>query len=181
MGAGFCVVEAIDAMDVDVFRVICREYAASLPFSLDYQGFEEEMAGLPGKYAGPGGVLFLARDEGGEGLGSVAVRELPGAYGQVGGSARSLTLGVLPEGRGGVAELKRMYVRPAARGRGVGLALGAAAVGFARGAGYRAIWLDSEPEFAAALAVYRKLGFVDIPRYNEDPNPSTVYMGLELS
>lgn len=150
---------------IELFRVICRQYAASLPFSLDYQGFDAEMAALPGKYTPPKGELFVAIDPvSGGGLGIVAVRELPA------------TPGHSPPPR--TAELKRMYVRPEARGRGIGKALALAAVRFAKAVDYNAIWLDSEPDFEAALATYRGLGFVDIPRYNDDPSEQTVYMGL---
>lgn len=164
MSAEFRIEAVRGAAPIDDFRRLCREYAASLAFSLDYQGFEEEMAGLPGKYAPPSGELFLARRAGDAvPLGIVAVRQLPS-----------------PRAGADVAELKRMYVRPDARGRGIGLALGRAAVEFARSAGYEQIWLDSEPEFLPAISVYRKLGFIDIPRYNDDPNPQTIYMGLGL-
>ena len=168
----FRIIPARTTAEIDVFRSLCREYAASLPFSLDYQGFDAEMAELPGKYTPPKGELFIALDAegrggGNRGLGIVAVRELPSS----------------PEWprRPGVAELKRMYVRPDARGRGIGRALARAAVTFAKAVDYREIWLDSEPDFAAALATYRGLGFVDIPRYNDDPNQQTVYMGLMLA
>lgn len=155
--------------EIDAFRTLCRAYAASLPFSLDYQGFEAEMASLPGKYAPPRGALFVAWD-GGAPVGIVAVRALP----------EDSLVPTDPGERSAIAELKRMYVDPAARGRGIGRLLGEAAVEFARRAGYRAIWLDSEPDFAAALAVYRALGFGPIERYNRDPQESTVYLGLTL-
>lgn len=170
--SGYKVIPARTGVHVELFRELCREYAASLPFSLDYQGFDEEMAGLPGKYAPPKGDLFVAVETSGggagsgRGLGIVAVRELPSAPGW-------------PKHQG-IAELKRMYVRPEARGRGIGKALARAAVLCAKALDYREIWLDSEPDFHAALATYRGLGFVDIPRYNDDPNEQTVYMGLDL-
>lgn len=167
MSAEFRIEVVRGTAPIDDFRRLCREYAASLAFSLDYQGFEDEMAGLPGKYAPPSGELFLARQAADAvPLGIVAVRQLPSHRS---GAEHSR-----------IAELKRMYVRPDARGRGIGLALGRGAVEFARSAGYEQIWLDSEPEFLPAIAVYRKLGFIDIPRYNDDPNPQTIYMGLGL-
>ncbi len=169
MASEFHILPARSPGEIDLFRELCREYAASLDFSLDYQGFDQEMAALPGKYAPPGGELFVAveaADGQRRGLGIVAVRPLPDAKGW--------------PSRHGIAELKRMYVRPAARGRGIGKALARAAVEFARSAGYREIWLDSEPDFTAAMGTYRGLGFVDIPRYNDDPNPATVYLGLRL-
>lgn len=171
------------AASIEDFRRLCREYAASLAFSLDYQGFDDEMAGLPGKYAAPEGVLLLARGDHAEPLGIVAVRRLPSILAEsesgATGDPRTRLPAPAPE-IARIAELKRMYVRPQARGLGIGLALGRAAVEFAGSAGYEQIWLDSEPEFLPAIAIYRKLGFIDIPRYNSDPNPATIYMGLRL-
>ena len=140
-----------------------REYAASLPFPLDYQGFEEELATLPGKYADPGGVILLARRQGTY-VGCIAMRPLA----------------AMPGDPAPVCEMKRMYVRPTARGLGLGRSLALALLDHARASGYRMMKLDTESDFVAAVALYRSLGFAEIPRYNDDPMPSTIWMGLPL-
>lgn len=146
--------------DLRAFRLLCEEYAASLPFSLCFQNFDDEMATLPGRYAPPAGCLLLARHAG-EAVGCAALRPVP-------------------EVAPGVCEMKRMYVRPSARGLGLGRKLAEALIAYAREADYARMVLDSEPDFAAAMALYRSLGFRDRARYNDDPNPHTVFMELEL-
>lgn len=137
-----------------------REYAASLPFSLCFQGFDEELATLPGKYAPPAGCILLA-DDGREAVGCIAMRPLA----QLGP---------------GVCEMKRMYVKPSHRGRGIGRLLAEGVLAQARAAGYRVMKLDSESDMAAAVTLYRSLGFKDCERYNDDPHPHTVWMELVL-
>jgi GNAT superfamily N-acetyltransferase len=159
------------AEEVEAFRVLAREYAASLDFALDYQGFDAEMASLPGKYAWPGGELLLAVDAagaggpraaGGEVVGIIAVRALDES-GYRAGDARP------------ACEMKRMYVKPTCRGWGVGRLLGEASMEAARRAGYRMMKLDTEESFAAAMGLYQSLGFERCERYNDDPMPETVY------
>ncbi len=150
--------------DLDAARELFREYAASLPFSLAYQGFEDELAGLPGKYAAPLGRILLAWD-GPSAVGCIAVRPLVA-------QPRDLTP---------VCEMKRMYVRPQARGRKVGRALCEGLLAFSRNAGYRLMKLDTESDFVAATALYRSMGFTPCPRYNDDPLPSTIWMSKVLS
>ncbi|GJQ29308.1 MAG: N-acetyltransferase [Phycisphaerae bacterium] len=145
------------------FEALCREYAASLPFSLCFQGFDEEMRTLPGKYAQPKGVILLAYVNS-EPAGCVALREIEH---QPGDAAP-------------VCEMKRMFVRPAFRGLGLGRALAERLLVFARNAGYATMKLDSEDTFTAAIALYRSLGFADIPRYNDDPHPHTVWLAKRL-
>lgn len=157
------IVKASSARHLGDFEVLCREYAASLPFSLCFQGFEEEMKTLPGKYAGPAGCILLAY-ECEVPAGCVAVREIEA--------------GASDAGR--VCEMKRMFTRPEYRGRGIGRELAARLLDEARTAGYGTMKLDSEETFAAAIALYRSLGFRDIPRYNDDPHPHTVWMALRL-
>jgi putative acetyltransferase len=134
-----------------------REYAAGLPFSLDYQGFVEELATLPGRYAPPSGRLLLAVG-GAEPAGSVALRAL----------------------EPGVCEMKRLYVRPAWRGRGVGRLLAERIVEEGQGIGYRIMRLDTSGDMAAAIHIYRALGFREIGRYNDDPLEDTLFFELEL-
>lgn len=157
-------------------RALFAEYAASLPpsaqRSLQHQGFEAELANLPGKYAPPGGIILLAAADA-EGasrptwLGVVAFRPLAPS-------------GVLPTDPTPICEMKRLYVRPDARGLGAGRALCEALLAAAALAGYRMMKLDTEADFAPAMALYRALGFIEIPRYNDDPEACTVWMGRHL-
>jgi GNAT superfamily N-acetyltransferase len=154
---------AESATDLATAAELFREYAASLPFPLDYQGFEEELASLPGKYAHPGGVILLARHQG-EPAGCIALRPLAS----------------MPGDAAPVCEMKRMYVRPSARGRGLGRALAERLIAHARALGYRTMKLDTESDFTAAVTLYRALGFTDTPRYNDDPMPNTMWMAVRL-
>lgn len=153
--------------DLPLVRELFLEYARSLDggahMSLHHQGFEQELERLPGRYAEPRGCLLVAF-EGDRAAGCAALREIP----------------ALPGESGPVCEMKRMYVRPAFRGLGLGRALAVELVSFAGRAGYRAMKLDTEPTFAEALGLYRSLGFREIARYNDDPVPCTMFMGLEL-
>lgn len=144
---------------IEASRAIFREYAASIEHvagcSLQYQRFEDELAGLPGRYAPPGGRIFLARERGsGTVVGCVALR-------------------ALPEVGEGVCELKRMYVVPSARGRGLGAALVDSVVKAARGIGYRTMKLDTSSTMAEAQRLYERKGFVPCGAYNADPEPGT--------
>lgn len=129
-----------------MFTAITREYLASLPFDLSFQNVERELADPARDYGPPGGAAFVAR-LGDEAVGCVAVREF----------------------QPGVAELKRMYVRPAARGHGLGADLAAAAVAEARAIGYQSIRLDTVAAMTVAARIYRSLGFREIERYRENP------------
>ncbi|TPQ47142.1 GNAT family N-acetyltransferase [Prosthecomicrobium hirschii] len=146
--------------DLAAAIVLIRAYAASLPIDLGYQGFEAEMAGMPGKYAPPDGELLLARAADGTPLGCVGLRPLPPVDGR--------------------AEMKRLYVVPAARGTGLGDALARAVIAAAVRLGYREMVLDTLPSMTGAQAVYRKYGFVEIGPYYETPIAGTVFMRCEL-
>lgn len=141
---------------------LIREYGASIAdvaaCSLEHQGFEAELASLPGRYApSKGGRLLVA-----------LVDERP---------AGCIALRALPDLGPGVCEMKRMYVRPAFRGRGLGRLLAERLLAEAKGAGYTLMKLDTDtaPKFAAAIALYRSLGFVECERYNADPDPKTMW------
>lgn len=138
-------------------RALFEEYAASLAFELDFQGFADELAGLPGAYAPPRGRLLLALD-GGSAVGCVALRPVDGR----------------------TAELKRLYVRPRARGSGAGRRLTEAAVAAARAAGYERIVLDTVPGMEAAQALYRSLGFADTAPYRFNPVEGASFLELRL-
>jgi ribosomal protein S18 acetylase RimI-like enzyme len=146
--------------DFDAISGLFREYGASLNVDLSFQGFQEEIAMLPGKYAAPKGALFLASDAGGQAIGCVGVR---------------------PFDRPGACEMKRLYVRPPGRGRGTGQALAVEAIRFASAAGYREMLLDSLPTMGAAIRLYRSLGFAPIPPYWNNAVPDMLYFGRQLS
>ena len=119
---------------------LLREYEAGTGVSLCFQNFAAELAGLPGDYAGPEGTMILARQPAtGDLLGCVAVRPVAGK----------------PQ----LCEMKRLYVRPAGRGGGLGRTLALAAMEEARRLGYARMCLDTLPSMTAAQALYRALGF----------------------
>jgi len=151
---------ALSAADIAEAAALFRDYAAGLSVDLAFQGFDAELAELPGKYAPPGGELLLARNATGAALGCVAHRPL--------------------ESRG-VCEMKRLYVRPEARGLGVGRALVAAIIVAAEQRGYAEMRLDSLPTMTEAIALYRCFGFVEIPAYCYNPVPGTIYLAKRLS
>lgn len=143
----------------DAIRLF-RAYAASLPIDLGYQGFEAEMAAMPGKYAPPEGDLLLARDAAGAALGCVGLRRF---------------------GTAGDCEMKRLYVAPEGRGLGLGKALAQAVIGHARQRGYHAVLLDTLATMSAAQALYRSLGFKTVPAYYDTPIEGTIFMRLDLT
>lgn len=156
------IVEATSPEQIDQARALFLEYAASLGFSLEYQGFAEELEGLPGRYGPATGCLLLAT-AGGGGAGCVALREIdPG-----------------PAGR--TCEMKRLYVRPAYRALGLGRALTERIVERGRALGYAAMRLDTSDDMHAARHLYGSLGFRPIERYNNDPHGCTIYLELRYT
>lgn len=151
-------VQAAAPAELDQARALFREYQAAIGVDLCFQGFEAELAALPGAYAPPAGRLLLALD-GDAPVGCGALR----AIGP------------------GVAELKRMWTRPAARGRGVARAVAGALLEAARAEGYRVVRLDTLTWMTAARALYASLGFQEIPAYYPNPLPGVVYMELALA
>lgn len=151
-------IRAPRADEMDVVRALFREYQAWLDLDVCFQSFDQELASLPGRYAPPSGQLLLAEHDG-RVVGVVASRE------------------IAP----GVCEMKRLFVRPAAHGRGVGRALAERLIDEARSAGFRAMRLDTIPDrMGTAVALYERLGFHDIPPYTHNPVPTTRYMELLL-
>ena len=145
------------AEDVEEVRALFVEYQRALGVDLCFQGFDEELAGLPGEYALPAGRLLVARAEG-EAVACVALRPL---------GART-------------CEMKRLYVRPSRRGLGLGRALAEAVIDEARGAGYGLMRLDTLPSMTEAAVLYERLGFRDIEPYYENPVPGARFLQLEL-
>ena len=128
------------ADDLTAVALLFREYADSLGIDLSFQGFEAELAGLPGAYAPPAGALLLARSSSGEALGCVAVRALDSAavrdLDSVALRARD-SAALRARRESGTCEMKRLHTRPNARGAGVGRALALAAIRAATQAGWR--------------------------------------------
>lgn len=147
------------AEDLEAVAALFQAYAASLAVDLGYQGFAEELASLPGKYAPPAGALLLACGPRGHALGCVALRPMPHAA---------------------CCEIKRLYVSPEGRGLGLGRALIAAVLDAAASIGYREARLDTLPDMKAAIALYRKAGFAPIAPYYDSPVPGTIFMGRAL-
>ncbi|HYI72862.1 MAG TPA: GNAT family N-acetyltransferase [Skermanella sp.] len=158
--APFQIVPAMFAADLDVVKRLFNAYASALGIDLSYQGFEEELAGLPGKYAPPSGALLIARNMDGEPLGCVALRPLDDA---------------------GRCEMKRLYVSPRARGLGLGKALVDAVIAEATRIGHREMRLDTLPTMGEAIALYRKAGFQPIDPYYETPVAGTIFMARALA
>jgi putative acetyltransferase len=154
---GARIIEAEGPEALALVRRLFEEYAASLDVDLCFQGFADELAGLPGAYARPDGGLLLGFDSD-EPAGCAAFRPL--------------------EPR--IAELKRLYVRPNARGGGWGRRLAQRVVDDARAAGYQQIRLDTLPSMQAALALYHDLGFREIPPYRHNPVAGTRFLELKL-
>ncbi len=139
-------------------RELFLEYAQSLGFSLCFQNFDEELAGLPGDYSPPEGRLLLAEYRS-QPAGCVALR---------------------PK-ESGFCEMKRLYLRPQFRGKGLGRILADRIITEARQIGYTRMRLDTvEPVMKDAVAMYHRLGFKEIAPYCENPMAGTLYMELEL-
>jgi putative acetyltransferase len=142
---------------ITVARNLFEEYAAWLRIDLCFQGFAQELATLPGGYAPPRGRLLLALDDNGP-AGCVALR---------------------PAGDT-VCEMKRLFVKPAFQGRGLGRTLAQQVIAEARALGYSRMVLDTLPFMHPALRLYESLGFVRRSAYYQTPLPDTVFMELPL-
>ncbi|HEU4953555.1 MAG TPA: GNAT family N-acetyltransferase [Gemmatimonadales bacterium] len=151
------ILEAKTPETLAIARGLFEEYAASLEVDLGFQDFAEELAGLPGEYTRPTGGLMLGF-EGSEPVGCVAFRRLA------------------PD----IAEMKRLYVRPWARGGGWGRRLAERAVSDAREAGYLRMRLDTLPAMGSAQRLYLALGFAEIAPYRHNPVPGARFLELDL-
>jgi putative acetyltransferase len=153
------IVQAQSPEDINRARELFEEYAAWLGISLCFQNFEKELAELPGEYVPPTGRLFLAFD-GDQISGCVALRGL----GE------------------GVCEMKRLYVRPDFRGRGLGRQLTETVINAAREIGYDRMRLDTLPgKMDKAITMYRSLAFREIEAYYHNPVAGVTFMELSLS
>ena len=151
------IVSAETDAHIEGARELFLEYASALGVDLSYQGFDDELAELPGAYAPPRGRLLLALD-GDEAAACVALRSL----GE------------------GTCEMKRLYVRPSHRGTRLGRRLAEAIIREARGIGYERMRLDTLPTMPEATALYESLGFQDVEAYYESPIPGTRFLERAL-
>jgi len=142
---------------LEAIRELFTEYSHSLDIDLCFQGFTQELAELPGRYAAPEGRLFLMV-EGPMAAGCVGLRKISD----------------------GTCEMKRLYLRPAFRRRGAGRLLATAIIDAARTMGYQRMRLDTLPTMKDAIALYRSLGFRQIEPYYDNPSAGTIFMQLEL-
>ena len=160
------IVPATAAQDLEDVRILFGEYSGLVAEALCFQNFDQELESLPGMYAPPGGVLLIARDGNGAAgcvndaaAGCVALRQIDAVTG----------------------EMKRMYVRDAYRGSGLGRRLAVAVIEEARNRKYGRVVLDTLPKLGAAIALYRDLGFREIAPYLASPTPGAVCFELRLS
>lgn len=151
------ILSATTPSHIHTIRDLFREYEQVLQVDLCFQHFEAELSGLPGKYDPPGGCLLLAIANG-HPAGCVAMRPL----------AKS------------ICEMKRLYVRPAYAGQGMGKKLALTVIKQAGAAGYTRMRLDTLKKLRPALGLYASLGFRKCPPYYENPLPGVVYLERDL-
>ena len=153
---GFDIQAARSPNDIKIAKEMFREYQEWLGVDLCFQDFENELATLPGKYAPPLGEIYIARQND-DVAGVVAIRPVG-------------------EPDAGRCEMKRLYVREAFRGRGLGRILAELVVSYAADAKYQVMVLDTLPHLEAAIKMYRTMGFDETAPYYENPLPGVVYM-----
>jgi putative acetyltransferase len=151
--------EAAAPADFAAARTLFKEYAAGLGVDLCFQGFEAELERIGEMYGAPQGCLFVAHAD-----------------------DRLVGCGALrPQGGAGSCEMKRLYVRPEARGTGLGRILAESLIAKGRALGYSTMRLDTLAHMTSARALYRSLGFVETAAYYDNPLPDAVYMELDLT
>ena len=152
------VIESVKTpQQVEIARTLFLEYADSLGFDLSFQNFEQELAELPGNYVPPGGRLYLAFEKG-RPAGCIALRKISNEE----------------------CEMKRFYVCPLFRGKGLGKRLATRVIEEAREIGYKRMLLDTVPAMKRAISLYRALGFKPVPPYRKNPVPGASFMELNL-
>ncbi|WP_347261712.1 GNAT family N-acetyltransferase [Rudaea sp.] len=149
--------EATGREDIAIVCELLREYERALDVDLCFQGFAQELAGLPGDYAPPRGALLLARD-GAAVAGCIALRPVDAHD----------------------CEMKRLYVRDEFRATGLGRRLVERVIATAQAIGYRRMVLDTLPSMVSAQRLYASFGFADIASYRHNPIAGTRFLGLEL-
>ena len=152
------IVHACSAAHLDAIRELFTEYSRALNVDLCFQGFAQELAELPGRYAPPDGRLFLLV-EGGLNAGCVSLRKISD----------------------GVCEMKRLYLRREFRRKGAGRVLAKASIDAAREIGYQRMRLDTLPSMKEAIELYRSLGFREIEPYYDNTSAGTIFLELNLS
>ena len=151
--------EAESESDIVAARSIFREYESWLGLDLCFQGFEDELNNLPGKYAAPDGRLYLAR-VGDSVAGCIALRQIDN----------------------GVCEMKRLFLREEFRGINIGRMLIEKVIDDARQIGYSTMRLDTfPPKMGKAVKLYESYGFHEIPPYYNNPNEGVLFMELRLA
>lgn len=151
------IIQATTPGQLEQARSLIREYTDGLGIDLSFQELEQELADFPGAYAPPSGCLLLAVD-GSEAAGCIGIREL----------------------EPGTCEMKRLYIRPAWRGHGLGRRLVEAALEQARAMGYSAMCLDTLPEMQSAIRLYQSFGFQRTEPYYANPIPGALFFKLRL-
>jgi putative acetyltransferase len=158
MGASDIVIARAEAeCEIALVRGLWTEYWESFGLPLDFQGFGDELRGLPGVYGAEGGILLLALSND-EAAGTIALRPLGPRAGEV----------------------KRLYLRPKYRGHGLGRRLLEAVMDRAAALGYQSLYADTLPSMLEALDLYRRVGFEQIEAYSPTPTPGAIYMTREL-
>jgi len=152
------IVRALEPQQLVTAEALIREYKTSVGLGCcGQQEFEAEFSDYPAPYAHPSGAILLA-----------------------GGDVRAVGCVALKDSGDSACEMKRLYVKPEARGRGVGRALVAAAIEEARALGYRRIRLDTTPEMVSAVALYRSMGFRAADAFRESHSPNPLFFELDL-
>lgn len=151
-------IEATSSEDFEIAILLFKEYASQLPIDLEFQNFSEEIKHIESQYARPKGVLFIARDKEGKELGCFGIRALEGS----------------------ICELKRMYVKPEARGLGIGKLMLEKSLEIGKELGYQKMRLDTLPTMHKAICLYEKVGFYAIEPYRFNPVNGTKYFQIDL-
>lgn len=152
------IIQAITPQQIDTARSLFREYQQFLNVDLCFQGFEDELASLPGKYAAPDGAILLAEFDG-KIAGCVAVRSI----------------------KDEICEMKRLYVKDEFRGLAIGKKLAQEIIKTAKELNYKKMQLDTLERLQAAMGIYQQLGFQKISPYYANPLDEVVYWELDLT